>query len=192
MDALDCILTRRSGGRLTEPAPSDGNLATLLAAAAAAPDHGLLRPWRFIVLRGHALHRLGEVFAKAEEARGAEAGTPVREDALARTRGKPLRAPLIIALIASPRPSPKVPAWEQLASAAAAAQNLCLAAHTLGYGSMWRTGWYSDATEVCTHLSLTPDAPVMGWIYLGTPQPGAALPPRPVVDLAALTTTLDD
>ncbi len=109
MDALDCILTRRSGGRLTEPAPSGGNLATLLAAAAAAPDHGLLRPWRFIVLRGHALHRLGEVFAKAEEARGAEAGTPVPEDALARTRGKPLRAPLIVALIATATPPRSAP-----------------------------------------------------------------------------------
>jgi len=192
MDALDCIRTRRSSGRLTEPAPSDGDLATLLAAAAAAPDHGLLRPWRFIVLRGHALACLGEVFAKAEEARGAEAGTAVPEDALARTRGKPLRAPLIVALIASPKQSPKVPAWEQVASAAAAAQNLCLAAHALGYGSMWRTGWYGDAPEVRSHLDLSPEETVMGWIYLGTSPEGTSLPPRPAVDLAALTVTLAD
>jgi nitroreductase len=144
------------------------------------------------VLRRHALTRLGEVFAKAEEARGAEAGTPAPEDALARTRGKPLRAPMIVALIASPKPSPKVPAWEQVASAAAAAQNLCLAAHALNYASMWRTGWYGEAPEVRAHLALSPDETVMAWIYLGTPPPGAPLPPRPPVDLAALTSTLDD
>ncbi len=192
MDALDCILTRRSSGRLSEPAPSGDELDILLAAAAAAPDHGLLRPWRFVVLRGHALERLGEVFAKAEEARSAESGTPVAEEVLARTRGKPLRAPLIVALIASPKPSPKVPAWEQVASAAAAAQNLCLAAHALSYGSMWRTGWYGDAPEVRTHLNLSPNETVMGWLYLGTPPPGAPLPPRPQADLAALTTTMED
>jgi nitroreductase len=192
MDALDCILTRRSHGRLTEPAPSDADLGRLLAAAAAAPDHGLLRPWRFIVLRGHALLRLGEVFAKAEEARGADAGTLVPEEVLARTRAKPLRAPLIVALIASPKESPKVPAWEQLASAAAAAQNLCLAAHALGYGSMWRTGWYGDAPEVRAHLELASSERVMAWIYLGTRRGDAALPPRPLADLAALTAILDD
>lgn len=192
MDALDCILSRRSTARLTGPAPGDADLGRLLAAAAAAPDHGLLRPWRFIVLRGHALQRLGEVFAKAEEARGAEVGTTVPEDVLARTRAKPLRAPLLVAVVASPKESPKVPVWEQLASAAAAAQNLCLAAHALGYGSMWRTGWYGDAPEVRTHLDLAPTERIIAWIYLGTRPATAALPSRPAVDLAALTTILDD
>src|SRR6266545_650439 len=107
MDAIECIMTRRSSGRLVEPAPSAGDLDALLRAAMAGPDHGRLRPWRFVVVRGPGLERLGEVFAKAHAAR--EPTVPAAE--LERTRGKPLRAPLIVAVVSSPKPSPKVPRW---------------------------------------------------------------------------------
>src|SRR6266700_1922691 len=95
MDAIECIMTRRSSGRLVEPAPSAGDLDALLRAAMAGPDHGRLRPWRFVVVRGPGLERLGEVFAKAHAAR--EPTVPAAE--LERTRGKPLRAPLIVAWV---------------------------------------------------------------------------------------------
>src|SRR6266511_4140230 len=107
MDAIECIMTRRSSGRLVEPAPSAGDLDALLRAAMAGPDHGRLRPGRFVVVRGPGLERLGEVFAKAHAAR--EPTVPAAE--LERTRGKPLRAPLIVAVVSSPKPSPKVPRW---------------------------------------------------------------------------------
>src|SRR6266487_5223174 len=188
MDAIECIMTRRSSGRLAEPAPGGRDLDALLGAAMAAPDHGRLRPWRFAVVRGAGLERLGEVFAKAHAAR--EHG--VDAAALERTRSKPLRAPLIVAVISSPRPSPKVPRWEQVASAAAATQNLCLAANALGCGCMWRTGWYGDAPEVRDHLSLSDDESVMAWVYLGTEPEGTRPPPRPDTNPTPLTTLLDD
>jgi len=65
MDALEALLTRRSPGRLTDPAPDDAALKTMLDAAMRAPDHGRLRPWRFIVLRGEARARLGDLMAEA-------------------------------------------------------------------------------------------------------------------------------
>ncbi len=158
MDAIECIMTRRSSGRLVEPAPSAGDLDALLRAAMAGPDHGRLRPWRFVVVRGPGLERLGEVFAKAHAAR--EPTVPAAE--LERTRGKPLRAPLIVA------------------------------AHALGYGCMWRTGWYGEAPEVRDHLGLSDEESVMAWVYLGTEPEGTRPPPRPDTDPAALSTILDD
>jgi nitroreductase len=188
MDALDCLMTRRSSSRLGEPAPDDRALATLLAAATAAPDHGLLRPWRFVVVRGQALRELGEVFAAAHAEREPDAPPAVLEV----TRRKPLRAPLIMAVISSPKPSPKIPVWEQTASAAAAAQNVCLAANALGFGSMWRTGWYGEAPRVRAHLGLAAGESVMAWIYLGTRLDGATFPARPPVEVSALTTVLGE
>ena len=187
MDAIECIMTRRSSGRLVEPAPSAGHLDVLLRAAMAGPDHGRLRPWRFFAVRGAGLERLGEVFAKAHAVREPTASAMD----LDRTRAKPLRAPLIVAVTSSPRPSPKVPRWEQVASAAAATENLCLAAHALGYGCMWRTGWYGEAPEVRDHLGLGDQESVMAWVYLGTQPEGMRPPPRVDTDPAAFTVVLD-
>src|SRR5680860_362767 len=73
MDALEALLTRRSIGRLTEPAPSEQELRTMLAAATAAPDHGRSRPCRFIVLRGPGPRALADAFAQAQTVREPEA-----------------------------------------------------------------------------------------------------------------------
>jgi nitroreductase len=176
MDARTAILTRRSVGKLTEPGPDEPALRELLSAAVAAPDHGMLRPWRFVVLRGDALHQLGDAFAAAQARRDPSAG----EAAVEATRSKALRAPVVIAVICSPKPSPKIAEWEQLAAAAAATENLCLAAHAGGWGSMWRTGWLVESDPVRSFLGLTPAERVVGTVYLGTP---AAPPPsRPETD----------
>lgn len=180
MDALTCVLQRRSIGRLVAPAPDEAQLDVLLQAAVAAPDHGQLRPWRFVVFRGDGRRDLGAVFAQAHAARE----TDIDVGALEKTAAKPLRAPLVVAIICSPVTADQawsgkhIPAWEQLAAAAAAAQNLCLAAHATGFGSMWRTGWYGDAPEVRAALGMRQAEQVVGWIYLGTVPEGATLAPR--------------
>ncbi|MGH8932425.1 MAG: nitroreductase family protein [Egibacteraceae bacterium] len=186
MDALECIATRRSPTRLIEPAPDEEGLARLLGAAVAAPDHGRLRPWRFVVARGQALQSLGEAFAAAH----AERDPSARPAELARTRAKALRAPLVLVVIASLKPSEKVPAWEQLASAACSAQHVQLAAHALGYGSMWRTGWIAGAPKVRAHLGLQANEQVVAFLYLGTVPQGAIRPPRPPLVIDTLVTRL--
>ena len=96
MDAMELLLNRTSiAPRLhQEPAPSDAELGQILAAACRAPDHGRLRPWRFIVIRGEARARLGEVFAAALKARAPDASEAAIETELsaATPRGVRLRA----------------------------------------------------------------------------------------------------
>lgn len=181
MELLEGLLSRRSVGKLTEPAPDDAAVARMLEAAVTAPDHGLVRPWRFVVLRGAARERLGDAFAAALLARRPDAG----DAAVEADRSKPLRAPLLVAVVCAPQPSIKAPEWEQLASAAAATQNLLLAAHGLGFGAMWRTGWFVASDEVRADLGLAATERLIGLVYVGTP---AAPPPeRPAVDVGALT-----
>ncbi|MEL7216680.1 MAG: nitroreductase family protein, partial [Pseudomonadota bacterium] len=104
-DALDFLLTRRSrpAKTLTGPGPDRTTLTTLLTAAARTPDHGKLEPWRFIVLEGLALERLHALTL----ARGAERGED--PDKLTKASAAWRGAPVAIAVIASPKPSDKIP-----------------------------------------------------------------------------------
>jgi nitroreductase len=167
MEALEAILSRQSVAPafLGGPAPDDAALERMLAAGAAAPDHGKLRPWRFIVIRGQARERLGEVFVEALSKRQPEAPAA----AIEQERTRPLRAPLLIAVAARvDRQHAKSPEIEQVLSTAAAAQNILLAAHALGFGAKWLTGANAYDEHVKGALGLTPDDRLIGFIYLGT------------------------
>jgi nitroreductase len=170
---LTALQERRSQPALVAPGPSREELHELLRAAAAAPDHGRLRPWRVIVVHDTARLGLGEVMAAAHAERD-----PTADPAqLARTRAKALRAPSIVVVVATPRPHPKVPLWEQRATAVCVAHGLVLAADLSGYGAMWRTGWFGDAPKVRAHLGLAESEDVTGFVYLGTP--AGTTPPGP-------------
>ena len=136
MNAIEVLVTRKSVARLTEPAPGSEDLEIIMKAAIRAPDHCRLRPWRFLVVEGAAREKLGDIFMEALKLRDPEAG----EALLQKEKSKPLRAPMIIVVIAKVEEHPKVPAVEQILSAGAAAQNMMLAAHALGYGGIWRSG----------------------------------------------------
>ncbi|HEX5459118.1 MAG TPA: nitroreductase [Steroidobacteraceae bacterium] len=172
MQAIDALLKRRSAKTLAEPAPDDGALELLLECASRAPDHGRLRPWRFIVIRGAARARLGDLMAD-QLRRKQPAASP---EALQRERQKPLRAPLIIAVAAVRDAAARIPPIEQVLAAGAAAQNIMLAAPALGFGAMWKTGdaAYDDTVKVALGLAAA-DA-IVGFLYLGT-APADAVPP---------------
>lgn len=178
MEAIEAIFARRSVGRLTEPAPSADELALMMQAAAAAPDHGELKPWQFVVLQGDAKDAFGDVLADAYLARCAEVGADPQPAKTEKERTKLGRAPLVVIVAAVHRHSEKIPWDEQLAAAAAAAQNLLLAATALGYGSMWRTGDPAYDVRVKAALDLTDHDAVVGFIYLGTPAAGSGKEPR--------------
>lgn len=178
MDALDLLQGRVSVGPdfLGEPAPTDAQIETLIRAALTAPDHGGLRPWSFILVRGGARARLGEVFADA--ARQRDPG--IDDAALDRLRGKPQRAPLIIAVAARIDPEhPKIPTIEQILSAGAAAQQLQLAANALGFGAIWLTGESAHDATVREALGLDFDDRLVGFIHIGTPARVPGHPGRP-------------
>jgi nitroreductase len=172
MQAIDSLLERRSAKTLTDPAPDESALALLLECAARAPDHGRLRPWRFIVIRGAARERLGELMAEQLRRKLPAASA----ETLQRERQKALRAPLIVVVAAVCNTEARIPAVEQLLAVAAAAQNMMLAATALGFGAMWKTGdaAYDDRVKAALGLA-APDA-IVGFMYLGTP-PADGVPP---------------
>jgi len=175
MEALDALLDRVSAPRLVDPAPTAQQRENLFQAAMRAPDHGQLRPWRLLTIEGVARQQLGEVLVEAVQASG-----NATEAALEKARGMPLRAPLLIVVIACLQDHFKVPASEQLLTAACAAHGILLAAYAQGIGAVWRTGELSYAPSVAHKLGLQPNEQVIGFLYLGTPQ--KELRQAPVVD----------
>jgi nitroreductase len=174
---IDFLLSRKSAPipDLKEPAPGDDEIATLIRVASRVPDHGRLAPWRFVIYRGDARHRIGEMLAKrAEELEG-----PLPEPRLEKERERFSRAPLVIGVVHVPRENPKIPQWEMLLSGAAAAMNLVLAANALGYGTNWITNWYSDDAEGRRILGLAPHERMVGFVHIGTQQGDAPDRPRP-------------
>lgn len=183
IDAIAALTSRSTAGALTDPAPDRAALQQILAAATRAPDHGRLRPWRFVVVLGAARAQLGAVLAEALQRRMPDA-TPAQ---LERERGKPLRAPMIIGVCAIVHPEARIPVIEQVLSAGAAAQNIMVAAHALGYGSAWKTGEAAYDPTVKAALGLQSKDAIVGFIYLGMhaqplPAPQALDPWRFVVE----------
>lgn len=164
MDATELLLSRNSMPQLIEPAPSDEALERLIQAACRAPDHAWLKPWRFLVVEGEARQKLGEIYAKAALLRDAE--TPER--ALERLRNQPLRAPMIITVVAHIQPHPKVPKQEQIISAGCAAHAILLAAHAEGFAGIWRTGDNAYDPHVIQTMGLAENEEIIGFLYLGT------------------------
>lgn len=167
MNFIEFLIQRQSTPAkcLTEPAPSHEELQQLMAAAESAPDHGALKPWRFIVISGSARDALGHLFVEALLKRAPETEASLQE----RERERALRAPMLIAAIARLDPEhPKVPATEQLLAAAAATQQLMLAANHLGYGTVWLTGSRVYDRNVMQGLGLTDEEQLIGLINIGT------------------------
>ncbi|MBA3580987.1 MAG: nitroreductase [Gammaproteobacteria bacterium] len=150
---------------LHEPAPRGHELQQILQAAVSVPDHGELRPWRFLIIDGDARAQLGDIFVSAAQQLEPDMAAHKLED----IRSKPIRSPLIIAVIARLRDDPKIPQHEQLLSAGLSAYNILLAANALNYHGIWVTGPLATHAHTLQALGLTPTETVVGFIYLGTP-----------------------
>lgn len=182
-EALDFLLTRRSRPprMLGDRAPSADTLRTLLTAAARVPDHGKLEPWRFIVLERVACQRL----AALTHSRGTE--LELDNDRIEKAVSGFAEAPLIVAVVASPKPHPMVPELEQFASAAGVCLSLVNAALAAGWGAVWLTGWRANDRPFLTQgLGLFPHETIAGYIHIANE---ARVPPdRPRPNIDALTT----
>jgi nitroreductase len=165
MHTIDLLLDRVSISNLQEPAPVGLVLDRILESALRAPDHGRLRPWRLVLIRGEARARLATVVADALLARDPEAPASVID----KQRGKFLRAPLIIALGAHVQDGHKVPVEEQMMSVAAAAMNLLNAVHAADFGAIWVTGANAYDATVLQALGFRPPHRLAGFLFVGTP-----------------------
>lgn len=180
---IEYLLRRRSVSikHLAEPGPDDAQIRTILTAAARVPDHGKLFPWHFLVFKSEARREAGEMLKKAWLADEPDA-TAAK---LALEAERFLRAPLVIGVISRLREG-KNPLWEQVLSAGAACQNLCLAANALGFGTKWLTEWYAYNEAFRSEIGLDERDHVAGFIYIGTPTEIPAERARP--DLDRITT----
>jgi len=176
-DALKLLTTRRSFKpvELAGPAPSAAEVDQLLTVASRVPDHGKLAPWRFIVFEGHARLAAGDAIAKAYAAKYPQA----KPEHVEAERNRLTRAPLVVAVVSRAAPHVKIPEWEQVLSAGAAAMNLVLAAHALGYGASWITEWYAYDRGVLDSFGLAPNERIAGFVHIGRPPGPPEDRPRP-------------
>lgn len=174
MDAIELLLTRQSTPRLIAPAPDATQLKIILDAAIRVPDHGALAPWEFIIATDQGLNTLAEIFVEAAKASGAD------EDFVNKAKGMPMRAPMVITVVAKTQQHPKVPVLEQQIAAGCATMAMQQAAFALGIGAVWRTGDFAFDANVNTALGLESHDQIVGFLYVGTP--AVVAPQKPQKD----------
>ncbi len=165
MELFEALNSRTSAGKLAPPGPTPEELARMLDAAARAPDHGRLKPWRLIVLDDRLRKAFSEAAVAARRARPPEA----TEEQLRIEGEKIWRSPLVVIVgCVVDQHHAKVPEVEQVIAAGAAAQNLMLAGHALGYGVMWKTGPAAYDAGVKKAVGLSPADHIIAVMHFGT------------------------
>jgi nitroreductase len=184
-EVMEFLLTRRSrpAKTLRLPAPTRAELLPILTAAARSPDHGMLVPWRFVVLERPALDRLAGLAA------GRATGLGEPAEGIEKVRATFAQSPLAVAVVSSPKASAKIPAIEQTLSAGAVCLSLLNAALASGWGASWITGWIAHDRPFMTALGLGPQETIAGFVHIGTERVAPAERDRP--DIAAITTWID-
>jgi len=162
--------------RLTEPAPSAEQLLQLFDAAAAAPDHGLLNPWRFVIIPQDKRALLAEVFALALIDRDPGA-TP---EQIETAREKAHRAPLLMLAVARLGPAePAIQPLERMVSLGCAIQNMLLLAHAMGFGAGLTSGQALSSPRMRTLFALTEGEQPVCFVNMGTVSKRKPQPSRP-------------
>jgi len=180
---LEFLLSRRSrpARTLGMPLPDEAQVLTLLTAAVRVPDHGKLTPWRFLVLEKPALARLAVLIGHRAAALGIDPEKAAKAEAQYRD------ADLVVAVVAVPKPSDKIPLIEQTYSAGAVCLTLLNAALAAGWGANWLSGWATyDRVFLADGLGLAENETIAGLIHIGTEIAPSSDRPRP--DPLALTT----
>ena len=176
------ILPKRLGG----PVPTTDELAQILQAAAHAPDHGQLLPWRFVLVPESARAALAEVFAQALLERDADA-SPAQT---AQAREKAHRAPvLMLAVVDGERGDRGIDLAERLVSAGCAVQNMLLVATAQGYGSALTSGKALRSPGLRALFQLADAEQALCFISIGTVQSRKSVRARPAVH--SYVSTLD-
>lgn len=165
--------------RLGDPAPDAAQLALILGSAAAAPDHGQLTPWRFVIVPEAARGRLADVFGAALLERDAQATS----EQVGQAKEKAYRAPLLMLVIGQLEGGdPDIDAAERLISAGCAVQNILLTAHAMGYGAALTSGKALKSPPLRALFCLSAGEQALCFINIGTPRKMKPARERPAVD----------
>ena len=173
---LEAVASRRSWSSVTSDAPTHDELARIVSAAGRVADHSSLRPWRIVALRGDARLRLAKAIAKASKDR--------------KPSDKPFRAPLVLAIVVTEKPTHKVPRWEQEAVASGVAHTVSLLLDAAGWGVFWRTGGYTRHKAMRKAHGLAKNEELLGWLYVGGIPAGKRRGSRRLVDAEKVLTEL--
>jgi nitroreductase len=151
--------------RLAAPGPDPSQLELILGAAAAAPDHGELVPWRFVLIPESARAALGAVFEQSLLERDPAATA----QQCGQAREKAFRAPVLLLAIARlGGGNEAILAAERLVSAGCAVQNMLLMATALGFGSALTSGKALQSAGLRRLFSLQPQEQPLCFLSLGT------------------------
>nr|WP_048846950.1 nitroreductase [Tanticharoenia sakaeratensis] len=164
--ALEALLSRASCDDLVDPAPDGAMLETILSAGLRAPDHGKLRPWRYVVIEGEHRAAFADLVLKGMRARDPD----VPQKKLEKRRKRFGETPMTIALGMHLRPDNKIPLAEQEAAVSAGVMNVLNALHLAGFGGLWVTGDVADDPGVCEALGFAPPHRLAGFLFVGTPE----------------------
>lgn len=162
---LEFLATRRSRSpkTLVAPAPDRDEISELLKIASRSPDHKMLVPWRFIVLKKDDL----ETMARWMQEKGEKAGIPATQ--LEKTIHVYSKSPLAVGVVYSPKETDAIPIEEQVLATGGVCLALVNAALASGWGAGWVTGWASFhrgfGEEV---LGLKASEYVAGFVHIGT------------------------
>lgn len=176
---LTVIASRQnvSPRRLVEPGPTAEQLQVMLSMAAAAPDHGLLTPWRFVIVPVDKRHLLADVFALALIDRDPGATLEQIESA----REKAHRAPLLLVAVAClGAREPNTRPLERMVSMGAAIQNLLLGAHVMGFGAGLTSGQAMSSPRLRSLLLLDEGEEAVCCVNVGSVTKGKPMRLRPV------------
>jgi len=164
-DTIDFLTTRRStvARMMDGPGPGDEDLKRIMEAGMRVPDHGRLTPWRFIVIRGDAREKLGDVIAEAYKKNNPDA----IEEQVEIEQERLTRAPVVIAVVSRVQKEHKIPEWEQILSSGAACQTMLIAAQSMGHAAQWLTEWYAYDANVKQAIGAESGDEIAGFLYLG-------------------------
>lgn len=177
---LNLISTRQniSPRRLVVPGPSNDQINDMFTAASAAPDHGEIRPWRFVLVPSDKRQLLADAFAQALIERDANA----TDEQIASAREKAFRAPFLALAIARLGPAePDTDPLERMVSMGAAIQNILLCAHGMGFGSGLTSGQAMRSEPLRQLFQLSDDEHAVCCINVGTVTKRKPMRLRPVV-----------
>ncbi len=163
MDAIDALMSRRSYARcnLVKPAPNKSQIETLLQAAMSVPDHGNLKPWRFIVVQEQGIQDLSMLVKKKYAATMSDEDLTSFVEEISTT-------PMMVFVCSDLTLEHRVSLLDQQLAGAATCEHILLAAHALDFAGIWHTSEADD--DLRQLLCLKKEDEILGVLSIGTPK----------------------